>query len=127
MPEIDQPENRARGIHVTLIEGREIAADYAELIKLKYENEQVSARARSAAEVETEQRRQRMVDIFTKARALGLNTDPSKGGAQDRYSSYSKYTQVEMSVDTFVELVAEIERLRSVLAATLRADEGGSR
>lgn len=125
--EFDQEENRARGIGVMIIQGRDIVDEYAKLIKLKHETEQASTRAREAAETETEQRRQRLVDILTKARALGLNTDPSKGGAQDSYSTYSRYSKIEMSVDTFVELVAEIERLRSVLAATLRSDEGGNR
>jgi hypothetical protein len=125
--EFDQEENRARGIGFMIIQGRDIVDEYAKLVKLKYENEQASIRSCEAAEAKTEQRRQRMVDILAKARALGLNTDPSKGGAQDSYSSWNKYTKVEMSVDTYVELVAEIERLRSVVAATLRADEGGTR
>lgn len=125
--EVDQDENRARGIGVMIIQGRDIVDEYAKLIKLKHETELETTRQREVAASAEEKRRQRMVGILTKARALGLNTDPSKGGAQHSYSSWNKYTKVEMSVDTYVELVAEIERLRSVVAATLRADEGGTR
>lgn len=124
--ELDQTENRARGIAVMIVQGRDIVDEYAKLIKLKYETEMENKRAREAAETETERRRQRMIGILTKARALGLNTDPSKGGAQDSYSTFSKFSKVEMSVDTYVAMVAEIERLRSVVAATLRSDEGGT-
>lgn len=125
MIEISQPENRAKGIHIVLVEGREIVADYAELIKTKYTREQEGKRAREAAEDATEKRRQRLIDLITEAREMGLNTDSSKGGVQDNYSAYSKYSEVRMSVENYAALVAEIARLRRVVAGTLRADEVG--
>lgn len=130
MAEINQDENRARGIHVTLVQGRNVADEYAKLIRLRYEQKQESMRLRKAADDATEQRRQFMVGVLTQAREMGLNTDPSKGGAQETYSSYSKYSEIRMSVGAYQQLVEEIARLRRVVAGTLTADEigeGGTR
>jgi hypothetical protein len=123
--EILQAKDRESGMAVVLLQGRDIAGDYAEIVRTRHEQVQESKRAREAVEKQTEQRRDAMINVLTEARKMGLNTDPTKGGARDDGGAHGRFTGVRMSVETYAELVAEIARLRRVVAATLRADEIG--
>jgi hypothetical protein len=123
--EINIKEYDQRGFRVVLVQGRDLDGEYLELTSQRYEQAQEARRAREAAEKATEQRRQRMIDLLTEAREMGLNTDPSKGGAQDHGSAWGSFTRIQMSVENYAALVAEIARLRRVVASTLKADETG--
>jgi hypothetical protein len=124
--EINRKEYDQRGFRVVLVQGRDLDGDYMELTSTRYEQAQEAKRAREAMEKAAQARRQNMIKVITEAREMGLNTDPSRGGAQpDRGSWGTSDSQIRMSLETYAGMVAEIARLRRVVASTLKADEIG--
>jgi len=125
MSEVNQPENLDRGIIIKLVASRDIVGDYAQHVTVRRDNEEAARQRREAADQAKEQRRQVMVDILDRAAKVGVNTERFHGGAYSSHDAFGEYTKVEMSVETFVAMVTEIERLRAVVGETLRADETG--
>lgn len=120
------PQYRERGLMVVIVQGRDLDDDFLKLASAKHEQRLEQERVREAAEKAAKRRRDTMVKLITEARDMGLNTDPSKGGAVPEGDTWtSSYNRVSMSVETYAAMVAEIARLRRVAGSTLRADEIG--
>lgn len=112
-------------VRLILVQPREIAGEYLSMTIDLEQRRREAAAARDASEKAQEKRQNFLVETLAKAKALGLNTDPYRGGAEERRTSLSRFAQVEMSAAAYRELVDEIERLRELAGVALRADEVG--
>ncbi|HET9144106.1 hypothetical protein [Actinophytocola sp.] len=125
LKEMRQDENDQRGLILTVIHPRDLDGDYATVAREKHERDEAAKQARENQERAIAVRYDHMVATLTRAKQLGLNIDRYKGGVTDSQSSYARHTRVEMAVETFDSILDELDRLRGLVAETMRADETG--
>lgn len=125
LKELRQPENDERGLVLSVVHPKELDDEYVAAVRERHDHEEAAKKAREAQESAIQARYDHMVTTLVRAKRLGLNTDRFKGGVSDSPNSYGRHTKVEMNVETFDQILDELERLRALAGETLRADEVG--